>query len=175
MMRRYLKSSPNARSLLRAFIGSNIFALVISGIYEYLSLRGTADPHLAVFVLAFTWILGVAGIALSEVIWGVGIRKRVLFASAAAVILGAVLFGLNVTVSHLAKADPTRSDSSGQNEPHPFCPPGTVVCVDTRGGGTVKDVHFDRTHTCRPTRVLGVGGKGESSNITFENTFDECK
>jgi hypothetical protein len=98
-----------------------------------------------------------------------------------------------VGVTHFARAEPNQNSlsatsanqSGGQTggivnnngpitnapavAPPAFCPDTTSVCVDTSAGGTVKDVHMYNTRVCRPKRFLGIGGKGEMSNITADN------
>jgi hypothetical protein len=64
------KPDSGLRNLIVALLGSNISALFIAGIYEYLSLRGVISVAAAWVVLIFVWLIGLAGIVLSEIVWG---------------------------------------------------------------------------------------------------------
>jgi len=89
------KARRNAHVALFGIIGSNIFALCIAGIYEALSLRGVTSIPASRVVLAFVWLVGVAGIVTSERVWGRGLRHRILWGSLSAVVLLGLLFGLD--------------------------------------------------------------------------------
>lgn len=91
------------RALLIALTGSNIFALIVGGIYEYLSLRGVISMSAAWIVLVFVWLLGVIGIVISEFVWGKGIKHRIWWGTGASVVLGLILFGFNSVVSMMMK------------------------------------------------------------------------
>jgi hypothetical protein len=102
-----------ARALLIALTSSNIFALIIGGIYEYLALRGVVSTRAAWAVLVFVWLLGVVPIVISERVWGKGPRQRIWSGIIAAVVLGAILVGFDTFISHaLAKPQSTPPPSA---------------------------------------------------------------
>ena len=96
-----------ARALLIALTGSNVFALIVGSIYEYLSLRGVLSRWAAWCVLVFVWLLGVVGIVISEWVWGKGLKQRIWTGIIAAVLLGAILLGFDAFTSYfITKQEP---------------------------------------------------------------------
>jgi hypothetical protein len=95
------------RTLLIALTGSNIFALCVGGIYEYLSLRGVISVSAAWVVLLFVWLLGIVGIVISEWVWGKGIKHRIWSGIGTAFVLGLLLFGFDRAVTMGARPNPT--------------------------------------------------------------------
>jgi hypothetical protein len=81
-------------------MGSNVFSLIVGGIYEYLSLRGVISMKAAWVVLVFVWLLGVINIVISEWVWGKGPKQRIWTGIVAALVLGAILAGFDAVVSH---------------------------------------------------------------------------
>jgi hypothetical protein len=105
------------RALLIALTGSNVFALMVGGVYEYLSLRGLISMKFAWAVLVFVWLLGVVGIVISEFVWGRGIKRRLWWGAGASIILGLILFAFDRGVSAIVRSQATVSTPSGTTQP----------------------------------------------------------
>jgi hypothetical protein len=190
------KGSASARPLILGIIGSNVFGLVVAGIYESLSLNGVVNSRLSFFVLVFSWIIGVLGIVLSETVWGKGMRHRLLTGIGSATALSLLLFALNIGSSRLAEAQsnqngpigtsadqgagqtagvinnngPVYNEPSPKSEGQPCSSSGsTLACIQTSGGGTVKGIHFYDTQTCAD-RLLAISGDGHTEDVTFNKT-----
>lgn len=94
------------RNFLLALLGSNIFALIVVGIYEYLSLRGVINVRAAWIVLVFVWALGVAEIVLSEIVWGRLLKHRIRIGIGAAFVLALLLIAFDRAVDRLTGPTP---------------------------------------------------------------------
>jgi hypothetical protein len=130
-----------AREIVLALFGSNLFALVVAGIYEYLSLRGIVNMMAAWVVLIFVWLIGVIAIVLSERVWGGSMKQRIITGVSAAVISAALLFGVNALVDRLVV--PAQAKSSvpeivlAQNQPEASS--GSCNTKDSTVGGSINN------------------------------------
>lgn len=93
-----------ARAGILAICSSNLFALIVGGIYEYLSLRGVINVKAAWLVLVFVWFIGVIAIIFSEIVWGRRLRHKFWIGFISAAVLAALLWGLDAGVSRLLGA-----------------------------------------------------------------------
>ncbi|HEY5238676.1 MAG TPA: hypothetical protein VIJ62_09880 [Rhizomicrobium sp.] len=93
-------TSDKLRGLAVAFLGSNILALVIASIFEYLSLRGFITVNHAWIVLLIVWLLGIVGIVFSEIVWGRDMQHRVRLGIISAIVLAALLFGFDRLITY---------------------------------------------------------------------------
>ncbi len=76
-----------------ALLSSNMFALLLGWIFEFLSLRGVVDVGASRVALVGAWISGVVIIAVWVWGGGIGAKWRTLFGGA--VLLGGMLWGLD--------------------------------------------------------------------------------
>jgi hypothetical protein len=112
------------RPLVLAILGSNLFALFMGGLYEYLSLRGVVSMKLAWVILVFVWVIGGVAIVTSEWVFGKSIKHKFRWGVVACACLGLLLFGFHNGVSWLVRPPaslPARSISA---------PPGPQVNVN---------------------------------------------
>jgi hypothetical protein len=157
--------------LLIALTGSNVSALIVGGIYEYLSLRGVISVSAAWVVLAFVWLLGVVGTVISESVWGKGIKHRLWWGVGASVVFGVALIALDGTVSRMAK---TQIPAQGANESqhHQYAAPPQQHSEPS----TPKDTNRKPPQAAAKGRIRGsdntaVGNVGDRSIAGDGNTI----
>lgn len=130
-----------AREIVLALFGSNIFALVVGGVYEYLSLRGIVNMMAAWVVLIFVWLIGVIAIVFSEIVWGRSMKERLITGVSAAAFLAVLLFALNAWVDKLVVPVQAKSSapeiSLAQNQSEP--PPGNCNTTGSIVGGSISN------------------------------------
>jgi hypothetical protein len=92
------------RFLFITLLSSNLFALFVGGLYEYLALRGVVDVAASRMVLIGAWLVGIliAGI----IIWISNTSRKLLVLVLSAIFLGLALWGLDVCVSRLIAKTP---------------------------------------------------------------------
>ena len=88
-------NADKVRGGILGFLASNLLALVIGGLYEYLALRDIKGILPAWIVLAFVWCVAVLGIVFSTMFWKKEIAERVSWSVSAALLLGVCLFLLD--------------------------------------------------------------------------------
>ena len=76
-----------------ALICSNLFALFVTLVFEFFSLRNVVDVNLSRFVLGGAWASGV--VIICAFAWGKGIRAKGRTIIGGAVLLGGMLYGLD--------------------------------------------------------------------------------
>jgi hypothetical protein len=77
-----------------ALITSNVFALLITFVFEFLSLRGVVDLDASRVVLVAAWLTGL--VIVCAFVWGKGIRARLKTVFGGSVLLAALLWALDV-------------------------------------------------------------------------------
>jgi hypothetical protein len=91
-----------ALALVIALIGSNLFALFVEAIYEYLTLLGVVTLDHAWLALLFAWIVAVIGISVSVRALSKTVAQR-LCGVIAAMVLGVVLIGFHTYMIYSLK------------------------------------------------------------------------
>jgi hypothetical protein len=124
-----------AHGLLAALMGSNVVALIVGGLYEYLSLRGVVSMGLAWVVLIFVWLLGVFGIVLSEYVWGKGQPHRIRYGFIAAIASAILLFGFHKGVSAVIRSHGSYTQT--QPKPNVDCHSGSTGAPVAQGDGNI--------------------------------------
>ncbi len=97
-------SERRGRFLFVTLLSSNLFALFVGGLYEYLALRGVVNMAASRVVLIGVWLIGI--LIASIIIWASSAyRKRLTFA-VSAIFLGLALWSLDAYVSRLIARKP---------------------------------------------------------------------
>jgi hypothetical protein len=80
--------------ILFALLSSNMFALVVALVSEFLSLRGVVDVTASRIALIGAWIAGM--VIVCCFVWGKGIRAKKRTTASGAILLAALLWGLDI-------------------------------------------------------------------------------
>ncbi len=101
--------------ILFALICSNLFALFIGFVFEFLSLRGVVDVSASRFVLVGAWACGV--VIICAFAWGRGIRAKIPTVGGGALLLAILLWGLDAWAPKLLPVSNTPEEPVIHVEP----------------------------------------------------------
>ena len=117
-------SLPESQALLILFalVSSNLFALLLGWLFEFLSLRGVVNVAASRLMLLGAWGTGVLIVCLWA--WGTNIKAKIPTTFAGALLLAAMLWGLDAWAPKpvAANAKPDVAPAPGPKEPPPSAP-----------------------------------------------------
>jgi hypothetical protein len=99
------------RKLLVGIMASATLALVCAFVFAALTVYGVIDMGLARVLLLCAWLVGVAGTALSDLVWEKGGKHRIIFPLLVGVVLGAIFWQLDAFVIY-KKSEQTKAEHS---------------------------------------------------------------
>jgi hypothetical protein len=99
--------------VVRGFLASGAVAVFIGSIYAYFSVAGLIHMGTARTILVFAWLVGIAGIIVSETIWGKRSAHKVRIGIGCAIALAIILVALDAwTVRHVP--EPTKQATADE-------------------------------------------------------------
>jgi len=126
------QTDKNLLKMVAALIGSNVFALFVGAIYEYLALLGVISVAYAWIVLLFAWIILTLGIFSSEWIWSTTRVQRI-WGAVASILVGLILFGFHLFIIQTCKLPAPPPVPSAPS------PPITQTSVDSQCANVVSE------------------------------------
>lgn len=179
------ESTSSGAKLLRGILASAVVTLFLGGIWEYLTLAGVISMGLARVFLVIAWIVGVAGVIVSELVWKKSLKHRALIGAGVAVLLGAAFLGLDRWAIHHRSSQAEVVQGTKEVSP-PTMIAGITQPVQTPAPSTALQIPFTKEPApktgdkkqsdakCVPNIRIGNSSSGTISNNTFANIGVPC-